>query len=78
MLSLQCTCVTDYDKPYEAKLERTLKKFTTKSVIQLCVIPGHGLFLALTCKSVGVVIHSMCSKNNQTAPDPNFQVWYII
>lgn len=38
---------TDYDKIYEAKLDRTLKKFTSKPVNQLAVIPEHHIFLAL-------------------------------
>ena len=52
-----CTWITlclyiDYDKPYEARLEKTLKKFTAKPVTQLCVVPEHGLFLALSCKFI--------------------------
>ena len=55
----QCVCVymdnimfIDYDKAYEARLEKTLKKFTAKPVTQLCVVPEHGLFLALSCKFI--------------------------
>ena len=41
---------TDYDKIYEAKLDRTLKKFTSKPINQLAVIPEHHIFLALACE----------------------------
>ena len=37
----------DFAKPYEARLEHTLKRFTSKQVTQLAVIPEHKIFLAL-------------------------------
>ena len=39
--------VIDFDK-FEAKLEKTLKKFTAKPIQQLAVIPEHHIFLLLT------------------------------
>ena len=48
--SLSLFLSTDYDKIYEAKLDRTVKKFTSKSVNQLAVIPEHQIFLALACE----------------------------
>ena len=48
--SLSLFLSTDYDKICEAKLDRTLKKLTSKSVNQLSVIPEHQIFLALACE----------------------------
>ncbi|XP_019851602.1 PREDICTED: vam6/Vps39-like protein [Amphimedon queenslandica] len=39
---------SDFDRPYEAKLDMTLKKFTPKPIISLSVIPEQDMFLALT------------------------------
>ena len=49
--SLSLFLSTDsYDKLYEAKLDCTVKKFASKSVNQLAVIPEHQIFLALACE----------------------------
>ena len=47
-LSLSLSPCLDFDRPYEAKLDMTLKKFTSKPIISLSVIPEHDIFLALT------------------------------
>ncbi len=56
---LMCVCVyssTDYDKVYEAKLAKTLKKFTPKPITQVHVhaVQRKGLYSAHvhTCMSI--------------------------